>query len=183
MKEYSTYTKSPVLLESHHQIIECHIQDTRLASFTLLQGSSRCILLFHPTASRCGRLIPLQRCSRCILQLQPTCPSLARSYPSAERRLIYSIVPAGCVLVWQGLTPLQRCSMCILHPCARDAVDVFFSSNPPQSAAQTNVSGYLTHVELLKSRDIHASQKLLSNETENSYLKFCLLYVENILYL
>ena len=29
MKEYSVFPKAPALLESHHQIVECHIQDTR----------------------------------------------------------------------------------------------------------------------------------------------------------
>ena len=29
MKEYSTFPKAPALLEPHHQIVQCHIQDTR----------------------------------------------------------------------------------------------------------------------------------------------------------
>ena len=28
MKEYSAFPKAPDLLELHHQIVECHIQDT-----------------------------------------------------------------------------------------------------------------------------------------------------------
>ena len=50
MKGYSVFPKAPALLEPHHQIAYCHIQDTR-----------------------CGEgLTPLQRNSRCILQPQPT---------------------------------------------------------------------------------------------------------------
>ena len=30
MKEYSAFPKAPVLLETHHQIVQCHNQDTRL---------------------------------------------------------------------------------------------------------------------------------------------------------
>ena len=29
MKEYSDFPKAPVSLEHHHQIVSCHIQDTR----------------------------------------------------------------------------------------------------------------------------------------------------------
>ena len=49
MKGYSAFPKAPALLEPHHQIFQCHTQETRWES-----------------------LIPLQRCSRCILQPQPT---------------------------------------------------------------------------------------------------------------
>ena len=49
MKGYSAFPKAPVLLEPHHQIVLCHIQDTRWRDLT-----------------------PLQRCSQCMLQLQPT---------------------------------------------------------------------------------------------------------------
>ena len=48
MKGYSAFHKA--LLETHHQMVLCLIQDARLG----------------------GGLIPLQRYSRCILQPQPT---------------------------------------------------------------------------------------------------------------
>ena len=69
MKRYSTFLKVPVLLESHHQSVYCHIQDTCRA-----------------------RVIPLQRCSRCILQLQPTGPSTKKkilNYCQYSLNLIY----------------------------------------------------------------------------------------------
>ena len=50
MKGYSVFPKAPASLEPHHQIVLCHIQDTRWG----------------------GGLTPLQRSSRCILQLQLT---------------------------------------------------------------------------------------------------------------
>ena len=50
VKWCSAFPKAPASLEPHHQIVECHIQDTHWG----------------------GDLTPLQRCSRCILQLQPT---------------------------------------------------------------------------------------------------------------
>ena len=43
MKGYSVFPKAPALLELHHQIVSCHIQDTRWRSFTHLRRSSRCI--------------------------------------------------------------------------------------------------------------------------------------------
>ena len=41
--------KVPVLLETHHQIVLFHIQDTHYGSFTPLQRCSQCILQPHPT--------------------------------------------------------------------------------------------------------------------------------------
>ena len=52
MKEYSAFPKSPALLDPHHQIVYCHILDTRWG-----WG---------------GGLTPLERCSQCILQPQLT---------------------------------------------------------------------------------------------------------------
>ena len=49
MKGCSVFPKAPALLGPHHQIVYCHIQDTRW-----------------------GGLAPPQRCSQCILQPQPT---------------------------------------------------------------------------------------------------------------
>ena len=46
---YSALLKAPTLLKLHHQIVLCHILDTRWES-----------------------LIPLQRCNRCILHPQVT---------------------------------------------------------------------------------------------------------------
>ena len=36
MKGYSTFLKAPALLESHHPIVQCHIQDTRWEVVLLL---------------------------------------------------------------------------------------------------------------------------------------------------
>ena len=49
MKRYSAFPKAPALLEPHHQIVKCHIQDTRWGGHTPLQRSSRCILQPQPT--------------------------------------------------------------------------------------------------------------------------------------
>ena len=51
IKGYPTLSKTPALLEPHHQIVLCHIQDTHWGSLT-----------------------PLQRCSWCIWQPQLTGP-------------------------------------------------------------------------------------------------------------
>ena len=44
MKGYSAFPKAPALLEPHHQIVLCHIQDTCWGGLSPLQRSSRCIL-------------------------------------------------------------------------------------------------------------------------------------------
>ena len=49
LKGYSAFPKAPVLLEPHHQIVYCHIQDTRWGSLTPLLRSSLCILQPQPT--------------------------------------------------------------------------------------------------------------------------------------
>ena len=50
VKEYSTFPKATALLEPHHQIVECHIQDTHWeGGLTSLQRSSKCILQPQPT--------------------------------------------------------------------------------------------------------------------------------------
>ena len=53
MKGYSAFPKAPALLEPPHQIVWCHILDTRLVEMevlTPLQRSSRCILFYtQPT--------------------------------------------------------------------------------------------------------------------------------------
>ena len=53
MKEYSTFSKAPTLMEPHHRIVYCHIKDTHWGSLT-----------------------PLQRCSWCILQPLPIGPGV-----------------------------------------------------------------------------------------------------------
>ena len=66
--------KASVLLEPHHQIVYCIIQDTRWGSIT-----------------------PRQRWSWSIPQPLPTGPpghSLERSYPFAEKQSVYSTAPA-----------------------------------------------------------------------------------------
>ena len=44
MKGYSTFPKALALLESHHQIVSCHIRDNCWRSLLPLQKYSRCIL-------------------------------------------------------------------------------------------------------------------------------------------
>ena len=53
MKGCSVLPKARALLESHHQIVLCHIYDTRYGSLTPLQKCSRCILQPSPS-SRLG---------------------------------------------------------------------------------------------------------------------------------
>ena len=48
MKGYSTFPKAPALLQPHHEIVYCNMQDTRWGSFTLLKRSSWCILQPQP---------------------------------------------------------------------------------------------------------------------------------------
>ena len=59
MKGYSAFPKAPALLEPHHQIVKCHIQDTRWGGLTPLQRSSRCILEPQPTGQKNYRGITL----------------------------------------------------------------------------------------------------------------------------
>ena len=40
MKKYSTFPKAPVLLEPHHQIVKCHIQDPLWWSFPSAEKQS-----------------------------------------------------------------------------------------------------------------------------------------------
>ena len=50
MNECSAFLKAPTLLEPHHQIVQCHIQDICWGGGpTPMQRSSRCILQPHPT--------------------------------------------------------------------------------------------------------------------------------------
>ena len=51
MKGYSTSPKAPALLEPHHQIVYCHIQDTHWKSLILLLIYSQCFLLSQLTGS------------------------------------------------------------------------------------------------------------------------------------
>ena len=51
-ERYSVFLKAPALPESHHQIIEYHIQDSLLRSITPLQRSSQCILQPPPTEQK-----------------------------------------------------------------------------------------------------------------------------------
>ena len=79
MKGCSTFPKAPALLQPHHQIIEYHIQDTRLGGESYLSAEMQSV---YSTAQANwvtghllgwgGGLIPLQRCTRCILQPLPT---------------------------------------------------------------------------------------------------------------
>ena len=71
IKGYSAFLKAPASLEPRHQIVQCHIQDTR----------------------RGEGLTPLQRRSQCILQPQPTGQDtrwVVESNPSAEMQSVYS---------------------------------------------------------------------------------------------
>ena len=74
MKGYYAFPKAPALLELHHQIALCYIQNTHLEGcLTPLQRCNQCILQFQPTGpqdTHWGCLTPLQRCNQCILQPQ-----------------------------------------------------------------------------------------------------------------
>ena len=51
IKGYSAFPKAPALLEPQHQIVLCHIHDSRWweGDLTYLQRSNRCILQLQPT--------------------------------------------------------------------------------------------------------------------------------------
>ena len=50
IKGYSAFPKAPASLESHHQIVSYHIQDTHWGrGLTPLERSSQCILQPQPT--------------------------------------------------------------------------------------------------------------------------------------
>ena len=102
IKTYSAFPKVPALLEPHHQVVQCHIQDilgggvlplcrdavsvfnssSRLGHRTLVEGvlplCRNAVSVFYRSSwlgHRTlieGRLTFLQKCSRCILQSQPT---------------------------------------------------------------------------------------------------------------
>ena len=78
MKGFSAFPKAQ-RLEPHHQIAQCHIQDTLLWSLTPLQRSSRGILLPQPTGPQDTRQ--------------------GESYPSAEKQSVYSTAPADWALI------------------------------------------------------------------------------------
>ena len=59
IKGYSAFPKASALLEPHHQIIYCHIQDIRWGFLTSLQRSSRCILQPQPTGQSFRRVLLL----------------------------------------------------------------------------------------------------------------------------
>ena len=76
MKGYSTFPKAPALLDPHHQMFYCYIEDTRWF-FT-----------------------PQQRYSRCVVQTKLTGSpghSLGECYPSAAKQSMYSTAPTDCV--------------------------------------------------------------------------------------
>ena len=58
LKRHSMFSKSP-RLEPHHQIVRCHIQETRWGSLTPLQRLSRCILRLWRPEETC---YPLDAC-------------------------------------------------------------------------------------------------------------------------
>ena len=49
VKGCSAFPKAPASLELHHQIVQCHIQDTHGGGLTPLLTCSWCILLPQPT--------------------------------------------------------------------------------------------------------------------------------------
>ena len=61
MKEYTAFPKVPALLEPHHQIVWCHIQDTDWKSLTTLQRCSWCILQLHLIGPGKVRMEPAKR--------------------------------------------------------------------------------------------------------------------------
>ena len=65
MEGYSAFPKVSTLLEPHHQIVLCHIQDTRCRRLTFLPRYSRCIL--QPLCSW-TRSFPLTVCRRLLAE-------------------------------------------------------------------------------------------------------------------
>ena len=59
IKGYSAFPNAPALLEHHHQIVSCHILDTRWGSLTPLQICSRCIL----QPGQQGQIVNLHKCN------------------------------------------------------------------------------------------------------------------------
>ena len=67
MKGNSAFLKAPALLEPYYQIVLYHIQDTLWrGGLSLLQRSSRCILLRQPTESSCGGVGGLPLCKDAV---------------------------------------------------------------------------------------------------------------------
>ena len=60
MKEYSAFPKAPILLESHHQIVWCHIQDTDYEGVLLLCRDAIC--LYNKAPADWARCIECQNC-------------------------------------------------------------------------------------------------------------------------
>ena len=107
MKGYSAFPKAPALLEPHHQIASCHIQDTRYGG---------------------GGLTPLQRCSQCILQPQLTGQSLFESKNWSQeinKPFVPETTESACICIC-------NCLYCVLHPFCIvyniDPVSVSFDS-------------------------------------------------------
>ena len=142
MKEYPAFPRVPVLQDSQHQIVSCHILDTRWWSVTHLQRCSQCILQLQSTGPLVRGVLPLCRDAVSVFYNSNRLDHLyGVSYPSAEMQSVYSTTPIDWTTCTGSLTPLQRCSQCILQlqstgplvrgvlPLCRDAVSVFYNSN------------------------------------------------------
>ena len=107
MKRYSAFLKAPALLESHHQIMYCHIQDIHRRGLTPLQWCSQCSLPLRDRVDR-GAMV-MKRYSAF-----PKAPALLESH----HQIMYCHIQD---IHRRGLTPLQWCSQCSLP--LRDRVD------------------------------------------------------------
>ena len=128
MKGYSAFSKAPALLEPHHQIVQCHIQDThqggvlplRRKAVSVFYSPSRlgkALLEPHHQIVQChiqdtrqgGGVTPLQRSSQCILQ------------PPLTEQSTAGTSPLDCLVSYPGH------SLGGVLPLRREAVSVFYS--------------------------------------------------------
>ena len=100
IKGYSTLLKALLLLEPHHQIVLCHIQNTRWWGLTLLQRYNRCIQQPQPIGLRWFNIISRTLVGG-ILPLSIYSAALAD----------WAIQHTCC----RSLTSLQRSSQCVLQ--------------------------------------------------------------------
>ena len=115
IKGYSTFSKAPALLEPHHQIVLCHIQDTRCGWWDLspLHRNSRCILQLQPNGPS-GSPTPLQKCSHCILQPQPIGPrKIFFTFLMYFIFILFSNLCLLCLYVYQLILHFFRFYVCI----------------------------------------------------------------------
>ena len=137
MKGYSAFPKAPALLEPHHQIVSCHIQDTRLGGVYPSTEVQSVILQPQLTGqyTELNVKVLFQIIQFSIsTQIGPLsgATTLGQSRPGSngnegvlcipQSSSIAGTSPSDCLVSYPGhswgggLTPLQRSSRCILQP-------------------------------------------------------------------